>query len=137
MDERAAVMLRLHDLLLDRMPELLDIITLENRQGPQARLRGGRARRADRSLLRADGRQAHGDRAPRRLFPLFTRIDINHVPKGVVGIISPWNYPLTMALSDGLPALHGRQRGRRQAGRPDDAHRADGREADGRGRLPA
>jgi succinate-semialdehyde dehydrogenase/glutarate-semialdehyde dehydrogenase len=27
------------------------------------------------------------------------------VPKGVVGIISPWNYPFTMALSDGLPAL--------------------------------
>ena len=27
------------------------------------------------------------------------------MPKGVVGIISPWNYPLTMALCDGLPAL--------------------------------
>jgi succinate-semialdehyde dehydrogenase/glutarate-semialdehyde dehydrogenase len=27
------------------------------------------------------------------------------VPKGVVGIISPWNYPFTMALCDGLPAL--------------------------------
>jgi succinate-semialdehyde dehydrogenase/glutarate-semialdehyde dehydrogenase len=26
-------------------------------------------------------------------------------PKGVVGIISPWNYPFTMALCDGLPAL--------------------------------
>jgi succinate-semialdehyde dehydrogenase / glutarate-semialdehyde dehydrogenase len=30
---------------------------------------------------------------------------VNHVPKGVVGIISPWNYPFTMAVSDGLPAL--------------------------------
>ena len=27
------------------------------------------------------------------------------MPKGVVGIISPWNYPFTMALCDGLPAL--------------------------------
>jgi len=38
-------------------------------------------------------------------FPGLTRIDLNRVPKGVVGIISPWNYPFTMALCDGLPAL--------------------------------
>jgi acyl-CoA reductase-like NAD-dependent aldehyde dehydrogenase len=30
---------------------------------------------------------------------------VNRIPKGVVGIISPWNYPFTMALCDGLPAL--------------------------------
>ncbi|HEY7592842.1 MAG TPA: succinic semialdehyde dehydrogenase [Actinophytocola sp.] len=28
-----------------------------------------------------------------------------HVPKGVVGIISPWNYPFTLALGDLVPAL--------------------------------
>jgi succinate-semialdehyde dehydrogenase / glutarate-semialdehyde dehydrogenase len=27
------------------------------------------------------------------------------VPKGLVGVIGPWNYPLTMAISDGLAAL--------------------------------
>jgi succinate-semialdehyde dehydrogenase/glutarate-semialdehyde dehydrogenase len=26
-------------------------------------------------------------------------------PKGVVGVISPWNYPLTLAISDSLPAF--------------------------------
>ena len=36
---------------------------------------------------------------------MLTRVDVNRVPKGVVGIISPWNYPFTMALCDGLPAL--------------------------------
>ena len=36
---------------------------------------------------------------------MFTRVDVNQVPKGVVGIISPWNYPFTMAISDGIPAL--------------------------------
>ena len=36
---------------------------------------------------------------------MLTRVEINRVPKGVVGIISPWNYPFTMALCDGLPAL--------------------------------
>jgi succinate-semialdehyde dehydrogenase/glutarate-semialdehyde dehydrogenase len=39
------------------------------------------------------------------VIPVLTRVDHNRVPKGVVGIISPWNYPLTMAISDGLPAL--------------------------------
>ncbi len=37
--------------------------------------------------------------------PGLTRVEVNRVPKGVVGIISPWNYPFTMALCDGLPAL--------------------------------
>ena len=105
MEERAAVMLRLHDLLLERMPELLDIITLEN----------GKARKhaydevAHTALTaRYYARMAGKHLATERrggVLPVFTRIDINHVPKGVVGIISPWNYPLTMALSDGLPAL--------------------------------
>ena len=28
-----------------------------------------------------------------------------HHPKGVVGVISPWNYPLTLGINDALPAL--------------------------------
>ena len=39
------------------------------------------------------------------IFPLLTRIDRNFVPKGLVGVIAPWNYPMTMAISDGLAAL--------------------------------
>jgi succinate-semialdehyde dehydrogenase/glutarate-semialdehyde dehydrogenase len=39
------------------------------------------------------------------VLPGLTRVDVNHVPKGVVGIISPWNYPFTMALCDGLAAI--------------------------------
>ncbi len=36
---------------------------------------------------------------------MLTRTTENHHPKGVVGIISPWNYPLTLAVSDAMPAL--------------------------------
>jgi acyl-CoA reductase-like NAD-dependent aldehyde dehydrogenase len=39
------------------------------------------------------------------VLPGLTRVEVNRVPKGVVGIISPWNYPFTLALCDGLPAL--------------------------------
>ena len=38
-------------------------------------------------------------------FPVLTRsVELRH-PKGVVGIVSPWNYPLTLAVTDAIPAL--------------------------------
>ena len=54
------------------------------------------------------GRVGAGLLAPRRhlgLFPALTRTVEYHHPRGVVGIISPWNYPITLAISDALPAL--------------------------------
>ncbi len=105
MEERAAVLLRLHDLVLDRQAEICDLIGLE----------GGKARKdaflelAHVALTaRYYARTAHDHLATHRVpgvFPGFTHAQVNQVPKGVVGIISPWNYPFTLALSDGLPAL--------------------------------
>jgi succinate-semialdehyde dehydrogenase/glutarate-semialdehyde dehydrogenase len=37
--------------------------------------------------------------------PGLTQVEINHVPKGVVGIIAPWNYPFSLALCDGIAAI--------------------------------
>ena len=39
------------------------------------------------------------------LLPGVTKTTVHHVPKGVVGVISPWNYPMMLAVSDALPAL--------------------------------
>ena len=105
LDDRASALLRLHDLLLDQQGELVDLVVWES----------GKARK-DAFLevahlamtARYYARTAHQHLDPRRvpgLFPVLTRTEVNRVPKGVVGIISPWNYPLTMALCDGLPAL--------------------------------
>ncbi len=41
----------------------------------------------------------------RGLATLFKRTYIEHRPRGVVGIISPWNYPLNLALGPTLTAL--------------------------------
>jgi succinate-semialdehyde dehydrogenase / glutarate-semialdehyde dehydrogenase len=104
-DTRAAALLRLHDLVLDRQAEILNLICLES----------GKARKHafDEPLhialtARYYGRTAHqhlDSRRVRGVFPGLTRVEVNRVPTGVVGIISPWNYPFTMALCDGLPAL--------------------------------
>ena len=103
--ERAAILLRLHDIVLDRQDEIIDLIVLES----------GKARKHafDEPLHVALTARYYGRTAQQHLgterrlgvVPGLTRAEVNHVPKGVVGIISPWNYPFTMALCDGLPAL--------------------------------
>ncbi len=105
LDERSAILLRLHDLVLDRQDEIIDLICWES----------GKARKHafDEPLhialtARYYARTAHQHLDTERklgVVPGLTRVEVNRVPKGVVGIISPWNYPFTMALCDGLPAL--------------------------------
>ncbi|MBB6628819.1 succinate-semialdehyde dehydrogenase (NADP(+)) [Nocardioides sp. KIGAM211] len=105
LDERSAVLLRLHDLVLDRQDEIIDLTVLES----------GKARKHafDEPLhialtARYYARTAHQHLDTERklgVVPGLTRVEVNRIPKGVVGIISPWNYPFTMALCDGLPAL--------------------------------
>ncbi|MBM9459718.1 succinate-semialdehyde dehydrogenase (NADP(+)) [Nocardioides sp. zg-536] len=105
LEERARILHRVHDLVLDRQAEIMDLIQLES----------GKARKHafDEPMhvaltARYYARTAHQHLAPARVpgvVPGLTQVEINRVPKGVVGIIAPWNYPFTMALCDGLPAL--------------------------------
>ncbi len=39
------------------------------------------------------------------VFPVVVGVTQVQQPKGVVGFLSPWNYPLTLAASDAIPAL--------------------------------
>lgn len=39
------------------------------------------------------------------MLPGLTKTVVRHHPKGVVGVISPWNYPMTLAVSDAIAAL--------------------------------
>ena len=104
-EERAAVLLRVHDLVLDRQSELLDLVQLESGKARShayeevadcAIVARHYARRGP-SLLR-DTRHVG-------VLPVLSRATEHHRPKGVVGIVSPWNYPLSLAVTDALPAL--------------------------------
>jgi succinate-semialdehyde dehydrogenase / glutarate-semialdehyde dehydrogenase len=103
--EREALLMRVHDLVLERQDEVLDVIQLES----------GKARRhafeeiLDVALVsRYYARSARRLLQPRRrrgALPFLTATWEQHHPVGVVGVISPWNYPLTLSISDALPAI--------------------------------
>jgi succinate-semialdehyde dehydrogenase/glutarate-semialdehyde dehydrogenase len=102
---RRGVLLRFHDLMLDRQDEILDVIQIES----------GKARRhafeeimdaAMNARYYANTAERHlRTRRRRGAFPFLTAAWDHHHPIGVVGVIAPWNYPLTLSISDAVPAI--------------------------------
>ena len=103
--DRKKALLRLHDLVLEHQDELLDLIQLESgKSRAHAFDEVAHLALTARFYARRLKKQI-GTRRRNGALPGLTSITVNQVPKGVVGIISPWNYPLTMAISDGIPAI--------------------------------
>jgi acyl-CoA reductase-like NAD-dependent aldehyde dehydrogenase len=106
--ERANLLYRLRDLLLDEGEKLADILTAETGR-PRAEVYGSELF----YLCDAIGSWAKKSAdylSPERIkphFPLlkFKKVISTYAPRGVIGIISPWNFPLTMTLGEALPAL--------------------------------
>jgi succinate-semialdehyde dehydrogenase/glutarate-semialdehyde dehydrogenase len=103
--ERAKVLLALHDLLMSNQERLLDLLQLET----------GKARsHAFEEVAGAYGAARYfGKIAPKTLkskstkagIPVLTKTWVERAPLGVVGVITPWNYPLALTMLDVLPAL--------------------------------
>ncbi len=102
---RRRVLLRAHDLLLERRELLIDALQTETGktrgQAFEEVFVGATTARyyalAARRVLRTAGRRAG--------IPLVVTTRVTYRPKGVVGVITPWNYPLSLALFDVIPAL--------------------------------
>ncbi len=106
--ERANCLYRLRDLLLDEADRLADILTAETGR-PRAEVYGNELF----YLCNAIGtwaKRAEDYLRPTRIKPHFPLVKAKKVistyaPRGVIGIISPWNFPLTMTLGEAIPAL--------------------------------
>ncbi|MFD7232388.1 succinic semialdehyde dehydrogenase [Streptomyces sp. NPDC059881] len=102
---RAAVLLRFHDLVLERQAEVLDLIQLET---GKARLHAHEEVLAVAVAARHYGRKAPSYLKPKRhtgVVPVLTKTTELRQPRGVVGQIAPWNYPLELSVGDALPAF--------------------------------
>ncbi|MGP3734073.1 succinic semialdehyde dehydrogenase [Streptomyces sp. GDS52] len=102
---RAAVLLRFHDLVLERQAEVLDLIQLET---GKARLHAHEEVQAVAIAARHYGRRAAAYLRPKRhagAMPALTKVTELRHPRGVVGQIAPWNYPLELSVGDALPAF--------------------------------
>ncbi|AEG43509.1 succinic semialdehyde dehydrogenase [Isoptericola variabilis] len=103
--ERAAVLDRLGALVLERQSEILDLVQMESGKarrsafeevGDVAQVTRHYAVRGPRYLV---------DRRVPGMMPLVTGVRVHRRPVGVVGVVAAWNYPLTLALADAVPAL--------------------------------
>lgn len=103
--ERAAIIGRFHDLILDREVDVLDTIQQETgktRRDAFAELVtvAGTARYyLNHGAWHLAGSKRHG------AVPGITRAEVVYKPHGVVGLITPWNYPFLLGIADALPAL--------------------------------
>lgn len=102
---RLRVIRRWLDLIWDKQTALIDTIREET---------GKNAGDAYLEILVIDGQmQYYLHHAARILkaqkraaaFPLIHRVKVMHKPYGVVGVISPWNFPYHLPFSDAIPAI--------------------------------
>jgi succinate-semialdehyde dehydrogenase/glutarate-semialdehyde dehydrogenase len=100
--ERGAFLFRVADEVHKRAEEIARIITLENGK-PLAQAKGEMAMTEDHLRWFAEeGRRAYGRLIPHQVQG--RRNMVVKTPIGVVGAISPWNFPLVLAVRKAAPA---------------------------------
>jgi succinate-semialdehyde dehydrogenase/glutarate-semialdehyde dehydrogenase len=102
---RRAVLLRAHDLLLADREMLMN--TLQTETG-KTRGQAFEEVYSGASVTRyyaVSTRSVLATRRRRSGMPFVVRTRVSYKPKGIVGVITPWNYPLSLSLMDVVPAL--------------------------------
>ncbi|MGV8913199.1 MAG: succinic semialdehyde dehydrogenase [Rhodoglobus sp.] len=102
---RRRVLLRAHDLLLERREELLDLLQTES-----GKTRG----QAFEEIFQAasvtryyalSAQRVLATKRRRAGIPLLMSTRVSYSPKQLVGVVTPWNYPIALGAMDSVPAL--------------------------------
>ena len=103
--DRSRILLRFHDLVLEHQSELLDLVQLES---GKTRFHGFEEVADTVIVARHYARRLPGYLAGTSAqggLPFLSTARAARRPKGVVGVVAPWNYPLSMSITDAIPAL--------------------------------
>lgn len=105
---RATIMLRLRDLLIDEQERLADVVTSETGK-PRGEVYGNELFYVC-DAIGFWARHAENFLSTERVTPHLMMFRSKKVysayrPLGVVGLISPWNFPLVLTAGDAVPAL--------------------------------
>lgn len=103
--ERAAIFRKFSALVLERQAEIMDVLQEETHKN---RLSAFEEVLDTAQLTHYYGRHAAKflkDKKRKGAFPILTKTWEVHRPVGVVGVITPWNYPFTLPSTDIAPAV--------------------------------
>ncbi|MDR1834161.1 MAG: aldehyde dehydrogenase family protein [Propionibacteriaceae bacterium] len=103
--QRADVLARFAKLVYERREELLDLVHAENGKSRIHALEELLGVILDAGYYAANAPKHLKASRRRGAIPFLTSTRVHYQPKGVVGMICPWNYPLTLTASDLLTAL--------------------------------
>ncbi|QKG93647.1 succinate-semialdehyde dehydrogenase (NADP(+)) [Halorubrum salinarum] len=103
--ERARVVDRFGDLVADRREELLDLLQLETGKSRRTAVEELFDVPTGCAYVASEVPDALAEERRRGVAPGITTATVTREPVGVVGVISPWNYPLTLSMADAIPAL--------------------------------
>lgn len=103
--ERANIFLKLHDSLLANEDKILDLLQLET---GKSRAHAYEEFSGAVGITRYYGKVAEKALSVKQAatgVPVLLKTFVRQEPIGVVGVVTPWNYPLALAMMDVVPAL--------------------------------
>lgn len=103
--ERARVIRRFHHLLHNQRDRIFDRIQDETGKARRDALGETLSLMATCAYYLRHGRRLLRTTRRSGIIPLVTSTEVSYHPLGVVGFITPWNYPFLLALDDAIPAL--------------------------------
>lgn len=103
--ERANIMLKLHDSMLANKDKFLDLLQLETGKSRAHAVEEFAGALGSTRYYAKIADKALSIKKAKTGVPFLLRSFVAQVPVGVVGVITPWNYPLALAMMDVIPAL--------------------------------
>ncbi|ADG96807.1 Aldehyde Dehydrogenase [Segniliparus rotundus DSM 44985] len=101
---RAAILRRFQTLVFQKLDELADIVQAETGKARASAVEEVLFVATAAGWYAANGPKILKEKRVKPAVPILMDARVRHLPKGVVGVISPWNYPMALSVQDANPA---------------------------------